>query len=116
MEVCVLAARESVAAMHQSRNQTRIRAPPPELPRSRSAPRRYRYAVIAITLATIARVALDHWFGFRHQYSAFYLAVMFSAWYGGIGPALVAIALGATALILLAIGVLPGASGTLIGF
>jgi PAS domain S-box-containing protein len=81
-----------------------------------TALRRYGYAVMAITLATIARVALDQWFGFRHQYSAFYLAVLFSAWYGGIGPALAAIALGATAVILLATGVLPGAPGTLIGF
>jgi PAS domain S-box-containing protein len=117
-----LVGRESVSAMHQSRRETRINAPPPQLPRSGSslrrwsALRRYGYAVIAITLATLARVALDHWFSFRHQYSAFYLAVLFSAWYGGIGPALVAIALGAAAVILLAVGVLPGASSTLIGF
>jgi PAS domain S-box-containing protein len=83
--------------------------------RSSSALRRYGYAVIAVILAIAARVGLDQWFGYHHEYAAFYIAVLFSAWYGGIGPALVATALGALAMILLDFGILPGASGTMVG-
>jgi PAS domain S-box-containing protein len=60
-------------------------------------------------------MALDKWFTMQHQYSVFYVAVLFSACYGGIGPALMTIALSAAALILFAIGVLPGGSSPLIG-
>jgi two-component system cell cycle sensor histidine kinase/response regulator CckA len=103
---------ESVSAGSQSR----IPDNPLKARWSASPLQRYGYAVIAIILATIIRVELDYWFGYHHQYSAFYVAVLFVAWYGGIGPALVAIALGAVAILFLAFGVIPGASGTLVGF
>ena len=110
-----MARHESVSAMHRSRYESGINALPPERPRSGSALRRYGYSVIAVILATLARIALDKWFTLQHQYSTFYVAMLFSAWYGGIGPALMTIALSAAALILFAIGVLPGGSSPLIG-
>ncbi len=65
--------------------------------------KRYFYAVVSAVLAGIARVLLDRVFGYHHPYAAFYVAVLWSAGYGGLGPALVTIALGALAAIAFAI-------------
>ena len=82
---------------------------------SRSAFKRYGFGVAAIVLGTAARIALRHWFHYDRPYAPFYIAVLLTGWYGGIRPALVAIALGAAAVILLALGVVPGAHGRIVG-
>jgi PAS domain S-box-containing protein len=56
---------------------------------------RYGIAVAAIVLATLIRKALDPILENTAPFSAYYAAVMFAAWYGGIGPSLVALLGGA---------------------
>jgi signal transduction histidine kinase len=63
--------------------------------RAPSTPARYGYAIVAAFAATAARVVLASLFGYQHQYAMFYTAVLWSAWYGGLGPGLVTTALGA---------------------
>jgi PAS domain S-box-containing protein len=53
----------------------------------------------------VARVLLAH-AGYFTPYTFFYIAVLFAAWFGGLGPALLAIAIGAVASVSSA--VLPG--------
>jgi PAS domain S-box-containing protein len=53
-------------------------------------------------LATLARLVLEHAVGYRHRYAAFYVAVLCSASFGGLGPALLTAVLGAIAIIGLA--------------
>ncbi len=54
---------------------------------------RYASAVLAVALATWMRWLLAPTLGVRLPFITYYLAVMFAAWYGRIGPALVAILL-----------------------
>ena len=58
--------------------------------------------MLAILLASAARLLLDRVFGYHHQYAVFYIAVLWTAWYAGFRPAVVAIALGGIAIIALA--------------
>ena len=60
------------------------------------APRRPRYssAVASTGLATVARLALDPFLGARFPFVTYYAAVLFTAWYGGAGPAILAVVLG----------------------
>ncbi|HYV98081.1 MAG TPA: PAS domain S-box protein [Gemmatimonadaceae bacterium] len=62
---------------------------------SRSIFVRYGSALVAIALATWLRALLDPLLGTTYPYSTLAIAVLVTAWYGGVGPALVAVAVGA---------------------
>jgi len=62
-----------------------------------AAGKSYAYAVLSAALAAAMRLVLDRFFGYHHPYTAFYIAVLWSAWYGGVGPALVTVGLGCMA-------------------
>jgi signal transduction histidine kinase len=51
--------------------------------------------VLSAAAAVAARLLLDTVLSYHHPYATLYLAVLWSAWYGGLGPALVTTALGA---------------------
>jgi len=55
---------------------------------------RYGTALVATLLATLLRKLLDPILQNTAPFSAYYAAVMFTAWCGGLGPALVALASG----------------------
>jgi PAS domain S-box-containing protein len=55
--------------------------------------RRYGCAVAAVAVATLVRLALDPILGIRVPFITFYAAILVSAWYGGVGPSLVAVGL-----------------------
>ena len=55
---------------------------------------RYSSAVASTGLATVARLALDPFLGARFPFVTYYAAVLFTAWYGGAGPAILAVVLG----------------------
>lgn len=67
----------------------------PKAKTPRPAAARYGYAVLAAFAATSARLVLASVFGYQHQYAMFYTAVLWSAWYGGLWPALITAGLGA---------------------
>ena len=56
---------------------------------------RYGTAVSTTLLATLLRMLLNPILEHKATFSAYYAAVMFTAWYSGLGPSLVAIASGA---------------------
>jgi PAS domain S-box-containing protein len=56
---------------------------------------RYGSAVVSIALATWVRILLDPALGEQFPYATLFFAVLFTAWYGGFGPALAAVVLGA---------------------
>ncbi len=58
---------------------------------------RYASAVGAVAVATWMRLALDPALGRDDAFSAYYFAIVFAAWLGGRGPALVALGLGLAA-------------------
>ena len=60
---------------------------------------RYALAVLAAVAALLLRKFLDPLIGHQYPYNTMFLAVVFSAWYGGIGPAIVTIVLGAGAIL-----------------
>jgi K+-sensing histidine kinase KdpD len=64
---------------------------------TRSPLRGYAAAIVSIALATLARMVLDPVLGDNQPFLLFVPAVIFVAWYGGLGPALVTIALGSVA-------------------
>jgi PAS domain S-box-containing protein len=55
--------------------------------------RPYVFAATCVVLAVLARLSLDPLIDFQFPYATLYFAVLLSAWYGGIGPALAALAL-----------------------
>src|SRR3954462_11201159 len=63
--------------------------------RSPSPLLRYGLAVAAVILAIFARQLLDPWVGDRLPFAFQYVALAFAAWYGGFGPAAVALLVGA---------------------
>jgi PAS domain S-box-containing protein len=63
--------------------------------RSPSPLLRYGFAVLAVILAIFARQMLDPWVEGRLPFAFQYLALAFAAWFGGFGPALLALILGA---------------------
>ena len=63
--------------------------------------RRYLVAALAVVLATAVRLALDPVLGSEFPFATLFLAVLFSAWYGGRGPAIFATILGATTAVTL---------------
>ena len=64
---------------------------------SRSALLRYGGAVVAVFLATLARLALDPALGDLFPFATMFLAVLIVAGYAGRGPALLTTGLGAVA-------------------
>lgn len=56
---------------------------------------RYAIAVISIALATLFRWWLDPILETHIPFTTFYAAIMITAWYGGVGPSLLAIVSGA---------------------
>ncbi len=63
--------------------------------RWRSRLLRYGTALVATVLATLLRQLLDPLLERSAPFSIYYAAVMFAAWYGGLGPALLALVSGA---------------------
>jgi PAS domain S-box-containing protein len=57
----------------------------------------YGFAATWVVIGVMARLSLDPLIGFQFPYATLYFAVLLSAWYGGIGPALAALALGVLA-------------------
>src|SRR5450432_1881315 len=58
---------------------------------------RYGFAALGIALAVWARLLLDPALGNQFPFATLFLAVLFTAWYGGFGPALASVVLGALA-------------------
>jgi signal transduction histidine kinase len=57
--------------------------------------RRYGLAVLAALAALLLRVMLTPLFGTTNPYHTFWLAIVFSAWYCGLGPSIVAVLISA---------------------
>jgi PAS domain S-box-containing protein len=75
-------------------------APAASMSRSYRQPSRYGVAIVASLLALGFAIVFLPAFG-PNVYAVFYVAVALSAWNGGLGPALLAIGIGATATIVL---------------
>ena len=58
---------------------------------------RYASAIASVLLATLLRVPLDPFLGSDQSSALYLLAVIFTAWYGGLMPALLATGFGAIA-------------------
>ncbi len=56
---------------------------------------RYGFAIVVVLVAAFARWALQPLLGERQPFVTFYIALILSAWYGGSGPSLVTLTLGA---------------------
>jgi PAS domain S-box-containing protein len=63
--------------------------------RRRSLLLRYGVAVLATILATLLRKLLDPVLGHAAPFTAYFVAIMLTAWYGGLGPSLLALVSGA---------------------
>ena len=70
---------------------------------SRSIWARYGAAVLSIVAATAVRWLMSYWIGSRGTYpfAPIFIAIIFSAWYGGFGPAIAGSLLGLVSAILL---------------
>ena len=66
-------------------------------PRFKSSPQIFRYgaAVVSVALATAIRLPLSNALGTRLPFTTYFIAVILVAIYGGLGPALISVALGA---------------------
>jgi PAS domain S-box-containing protein len=62
-----------------------------------NAIRIYGFAATWVVIAVMARLSLDPLIGFQFPFATLYFAVLLSAWYGGVGPAFAALALGVLA-------------------
>ena len=60
---------------------------------SLASPLRYGIALLSVILATTIRLALNPLLGDRVPLIVFFVAIVFTAWYGGSGPALLALVL-----------------------
>jgi PAS domain S-box-containing protein len=57
----------------------------------------YGFAATWVVVGVMVRLSLDPLIGFQFPYATLYFAVLLSAWYGGVGPAFAALALGVLA-------------------
>ena len=57
--------------------------------------RRYGYALLIWFTATWSRLLLSVYLGYEHRYAMLYIAVLLASWYGGLGSAVLVVALGA---------------------
>ena len=69
-------------------------SPPENVEKRRPLLLRYGCAVASIALATWLRLLLDPILGDRMPYPILLVAVLIAAWYGGVGPVVVAVVLG----------------------
>lgn len=65
----------------------------------RSAGRRYASAVVLTALATLLRLRLDPWLGDTVPFTLTFAAIATAAWYGGLGPGLLAMTLNAVVVV-----------------
>jgi PAS domain S-box-containing protein len=63
-------------------------------PQQRPAVLRYGVAIVAVILATLLRLSVDPVVGDLMPFPAYLIAIMFAAWYGGLGPSVTALVLG----------------------
>jgi light-regulated signal transduction histidine kinase (bacteriophytochrome) len=63
----------------------------------RSLVERYGTALMAVVACGLIRAGLNPWLHDRAPFILFFIGVMFSAWYGGIGPAIFALIVSAAA-------------------
>ena len=63
-------------------------------PSRRTTSLRYGFAIVGVVAATALRQALDPLLGERSPFLAFTAVVVMAAWYGGLGPSLLSLALG----------------------
>ncbi|WP_020475452.1 PAS domain S-box protein [Zavarzinella formosa] len=56
---------------------------------------RYGCAVVSVVLATVARMLLDGVLGLQIPFATYFFAIMFTAWFGGFHPAMLAVTLAA---------------------
>src|SRR5712692_3712060 len=54
----------------------------------------YGSAVVSVVLATLIRMLLNPLLGRQAPFATFFLATLLMAWYAGVGPSLLALALG----------------------
>lgn len=54
----------------------------------------YMLAVVAVTIALAVRLSIDPWLHDRQPFMTFMAAVIFTAWFGGVGPSLMALVAG----------------------
>ncbi|HEX5757777.1 MAG TPA: HAMP domain-containing sensor histidine kinase, partial [Thermoanaerobaculia bacterium] len=80
----------------------------PVLHPSRTRLRCYGSALAAVAAATLVRWLLQPWLGTDAPFSIHYGAIIFAAWYGGLGPGIVSTLLSAAAVHLLLDGQLGG--------
>ena len=66
-----------------------------------SSPSRYGIAFVSVLLAVAARWTLHPLLGQRQPFVTFYIALIVSAWFGGLGPSLMALALGSLSALVL---------------
>jgi PAS domain S-box-containing protein len=64
---------------------------------TRPAFARYGFALAIVVAATALRLLLDTAFGNHVPYITYFVAVVLAAWFGGVGPAVMALLLGAAA-------------------
>jgi K+-sensing histidine kinase KdpD len=64
------------------------------VPRNPSSVTRYAFTLLAVTLATLLRFALIPFLNLEAPFILYFPAVVLCAWFGGLGPGLVATALG----------------------
>src|SRR5580692_7345247 len=60
---------------------------------------RYGAAFLSIAVAALLRWLLGHFLGESIPFGIFFVAVIFTGWYGGIGPSLIASLLGTIAAV-----------------
>jgi two-component system CheB/CheR fusion protein len=53
--------------------------------------RRYGFAVVAVTVAMLVRLALQPFLGDQLPFITFFIAIVIIAWYGGYGPSILAL-------------------------
>ncbi|MGE5362452.1 MAG: ATP-binding protein [Bacteroidales bacterium] len=64
----------------------------PRQARRYSPPARYGFALVTAAAAALLEVSLNRTLGWHYQFVAFAPAIAFAAWFGGLGPGLIAIA------------------------
>lgn len=65
-----------------------------ETPNIRPVWKRYGFALAALLIAFMARMAFEPEFGTKHAFITFIVATIVATWYGGLGPSLVSASLG----------------------
>ena len=65
------------------------------MPRPPTSPlQRFGFAITLVAAATVGRAAMGSALGQRQPFATFYIALILAAWYGGLGPSVLALILG----------------------